>query len=273
MKAIITDLDGTILPHGGNISEETFRSFRELGKKGVVRIIATGRTLFAARKFLSDDFPIDYLIFSSGTGTMRWKDKKILSAHHLSICEARQIARYLWEYNINFTVQQTIPDNHHFYYTDIYPHHTDFLRRVEKFGEFGTLIHHYDEIRTAASQFLLILDPTQLKLIEKIRCDLTQFSVVRSTSPFDHRAIWLEIYPSGIQKGSACRELLRTLRLKSRECAGLGNDYNDVDFLDVCGQAYLVANAPERLKPYYKSVASDRDNGFTEFIRKIFRES
>lgn len=269
MKAIITDLDGTILPHGGNISESTLQSLREVEKEGMVRIIATGRTLFAARKFLPDDFPVDYLIFSSGTGILRWKDKKILSAHHLSMQEAQQIADYLWGYNINFTVQQTIPDNHYFYYTDIYPHHTDFLRRIEKFREFGTLIRHSGEIRTAATQFLLILDPVQLKLIEKIRDDLSCFSVVRSTSPFDHRAIWLEIYPSGIHKGSACRELFRTLHLNSEDCAGLGNDYNDVDFLDICGQAYLVANAPERLKPYYKSVASDRNNGFTEFVQKV----
>ena len=78
------------------------------------------------------------------------------------------------------------------------------------------------------------------------------------------------IYPPGINKGSTCQELLRLLNLTGLDCAGLGNDYNDVDFLDICGQAYLVQNAPERLKPHYKSVASDRNNGFTEFIRKTF---
>ena len=92
MKAIITDLDGTILPQGENISPSTRHTLEQLGKEGIVRVIATGRTLFAARKFLPDDFPIDYLVFSSGAGIMRWEDKKILAAHHLQPEETRHIA-------------------------------------------------------------------------------------------------------------------------------------------------------------------------------------
>ncbi|MCM1030374.1 MAG: Cof-type HAD-IIB family hydrolase [Oscillibacter sp.] len=270
MKAIITDLDGTILPQGENISPSTRHTLEQLGKEGIVRVIATGRTLFAARKFLPDDFPIDYLVFSSGAGIMRWEDKKILAAHHLQPEETRHIAEYLWDYNINFTIQQEIPDNHYFYYTDIYPRHSDYQRRVEKFQEFGTVIYHPDAIRTAATQVILILDPVQINLIEKIKADLSAFSVIRSTSPFDHKAIWLEIYPPGVNKGTTCQELLHLLHLTGRDCAGLGNDYNDVDFLDLCARAYLVENAPERLKPHYKSVASDRHDGFTEFIHKVF---
>ena len=78
MKAIITDLDGTILPQGENISTSTLHTLEQLGAEGIIRIIATGRTLFAARKFLPDNFPIDYLVFSSGAGIMRWRDKKSL---------------------------------------------------------------------------------------------------------------------------------------------------------------------------------------------------
>lgn len=270
MKAIITDLDGTILPQGENISEATRYTLKRLGDHNIIRIIATGRTLFAARKFLPDNFPIDYLIFSSGAAIMRWKDKKILSSYHLNRDETQQIAEYLWDYNINFTIQQEIPDNHYFYYTDIYPRHSDYQRRVEKFQEFGTRIQNSTEIKTAATQIILILDPMQIRLIEKIKADLSDYSVIRSTSPFDHKAVWLEIYPHGINKGSTCHELLQQLQLSGTDCAGLGNDYNDVDFLDLCSQAYLVGNAPERLKPYYKSVASDRNNGFTEFISKVW---
>ena len=72
---------------------------------------------------------------------------------------ARYITDYLWNYNINFTIQQEIPDNHYFYYTDIYPRHTDYQRRVEKFQEFGTVIQQTSEIKTAATQVILILEP------------------------------------------------------------------------------------------------------------------
>lgn len=266
MKAIITDLDGTILPKGGRISLETQAALQEIGRKGTIRIIATGRNLFAARKVLPEDFPIDYLVFSSGAGILRWHDKQILSTHHLSPEETRKIARYLWDYNINFMVQKEIPENHHFYYTTIYPQHEDYKHRIETYSDFGTAINTPVDIASGATQLIMILDAMQVKLVEQIRADLNHYSVIRSTSPVDNRAIWLEIFPQNINKGTACRQLLSQLQITPNNCAGIGNDYNDVDFLDICGQSFLVANAPKRLKPHYKTVAQDIDNGFAEFI-------
>lgn len=268
-KAIISDLDGTILPHGGQISSATVKALEQAGEQGILRIIATGRNLFAARKVIPDTLPIDYLVFSSGAGIMRWNDKKIISAHHLSRQETVELAEYLWNYNINFTIQQEIPNNHHFYYTDLYPLHDDFRHRIETYRQFGTCIGTTGEIQTGATQLIMILDPIQLHLLEQVRNDLKNYSVIRSTSPVDNRAIWLEIFPQGIHKGSACASLLQGLSISPADCAGIGNDYNDVDFLDICGQAYLVANAPQRLKPHYKSVASDKDGGFTEFMNQL----
>lgn len=268
-KAFISDLDGTLFPKGGRISEDTIKGFREAGKQEICRIIATGRNLYSALKVLPPDFPLDYLVFSSGAGILQWNGQRLLSATHLEQEEARDIARYLWDYNINFTIQREIPENHRFYYTQIYPLQEDYKHRLATYEEFGTAIASPAEIHGKATQLIMILDPLQIRLIEKIRHDLRDYSVIRSTSPVDNQAIWLEIFPKGINKGSTCHHLLTSIGISCEACAGIGNDYNDVDFLDICGQAFLVANAPERLKPHYKSVASDRNNGFSEFLSKI----
>lgn len=266
IRAIISDLDGTILPRKGEISADTLRAFRFAGQKQCKRIIATGRNLYSAQKVLPPDFPIDYLVFSSGAGVMRWRDRKILTSCHLSGTEAHHIAGYLWNYNINFTIQREIPDNHYFYYTDLYPLHEDYKNRVATYAPFGTLISSPENIQGEATQFVLILDALQIRLLDQIRQDLKDFSIVRSTSPIDNKAIWLEIFASGINKGSTCRELLGQLNISCEECAGIGNDYNDVDFLDICGKSYLVANAPENLHRHYKLVKADREEGFAEFV-------
>lgn len=268
IEAIITDLDGTILPRGGNISLENLDAFRMAGEKGCLRIIATGRSLYAARKALSPDFPIDYLVFSSGAGILDWPRQELLFFRHLNTRSTREIADYLWNYNINFTIQREIPDNHLFYYTDLYPVQEDYKRRIETYQPFGTPIYSPQEIEGEATQFVLILDAGQLRLWEEIRQALSAYSVVRSTSPIDNKAIWLEIFSPGINKGNTCRSLLQQQGISLSQTAGIGNDYNDIDFLDICAEAYLVENAPYRLKPYYKSVASDRNNGFKEFIQR-----
>lgn len=270
IQAIISDLDGTILPRGGTISAETIAAFQKAGQRGAQRIIATGRNLYSALQVLPPEFPIDYLVFSSGAGIMRWADRQILFARHLSRRSAQGIARHLWDYNINFTIQHAIPDNHHFYYTQLYPLHEDYKRRVATYEPFGTPISSPAEIQGEATQFVLILDATQIRLLEEIRKGLSRYSVVRSTSPIDAKAIWIEIFARNINKGTTCLHLLEELRIPPEHCAGIGNDYNDVDFLDLCAQSYIVRNAPEQLKSYYKSVASDRNNGFAEFVRKVF---
>lgn len=266
--AIITDLDGTILPRGGCVSEEVLSALQNIGEKGNVRIIATGRNLYSARQVLADDFPIDYLVFASGAGVMCWHDKKLLSVCHLSEKNAHDIARYLWDFSINFTVQREIPDNHHYYYTEHYPQHADYLRRLETYKTFGIPISTPEDIHGRVTQFVMILDAMQLRLMEDIRLQLSGYSIVRTTSPIDNRAIWLEIFAKGVNKGAACRKLLEMLEIDCANCAGIGNDYNDVDFLDICGHSAVVSNAPVQLKNLYKTVASDRQNGFVEFAIK-----
>lgn len=269
IQAIITDLDGTVLPRGGTVNTTDIDAFHRAGALGMTRIIATGRNLYAARKVLADDFPVDYLVFSSGAGIMRWADKKITSTWQLSETETREIATHLWDYNINFTIQKEIPENHCFYYTDMYPLHEDYKRRIENYSDFGTLIGCPADIQGGATQLILILDATRIRLMEQLRGQLSRFSVIRSTSPMDNKALWIEIFSRNVNKGNACEHLINQLHIPYSACAGLGNDYNDIDFLERCGQAFMVSNATYRPKSAFKTVADDAKNGFSEFITAV----
>ena len=53
IKAIIIDLDGTTLPRNWHqISEENRKALEEAGRQGVVRILATGRSVFSLNNTL-----------------------------------------------------------------------------------------------------------------------------------------------------------------------------------------------------------------------------
>ena len=68
-KMVVTDLDGTLLNAQGVISEPELLTLKKLGNEGYCRVIATGRSLYSIRKTLAfDQLPVDYLIFSSGSG-------------------------------------------------------------------------------------------------------------------------------------------------------------------------------------------------------------
>lgn len=267
IRAIIIDLDGTTLPRGWKtISKENKEALEEAGRQGITRILATGRSVFSFQNALPEGLPIDYMVFSSGAGIMHWNDKRLIGTRELSSEATIEIASMLWKYNINFTIQQPIPDNHHFYYRNTSPLHEDFRRRVENYPGLGTPIQSIQDIRGEATQFLVILDASQIQLHGEIQEKLSEYSVIRSTSPIDNQAIWTEIFAPDVNKGTSCQILLDQLGIRYAECAGLGNDYNDIDFLERCGYPYIVANAPEPLRSKFKNVTNDTDNGLAEFI-------
>ena len=80
IKAIIIDLDGTTLPRNGHqISEENRVALEGAGQQGVIRILATGRSVFSLINTLPEGLPVDYMVFSSGAGIMHWMTKRFFS--------------------------------------------------------------------------------------------------------------------------------------------------------------------------------------------------
>ena len=51
-KAVILDLDGTLLHSDGSISEYTLEILQECKRKGILVIVATARFWFKAEKYL-----------------------------------------------------------------------------------------------------------------------------------------------------------------------------------------------------------------------------
>ena len=80
LKMVITDLDGTLANRDGKISKADLNTLEQLGEQNITRVIATGRSIYSAKKVLDENLPIDYLLFSSGAGILHWHRKEIIKA-------------------------------------------------------------------------------------------------------------------------------------------------------------------------------------------------
>ena len=65
-KAIVLDLDGTLLHSDGSVSEYTLKILRECKNRGIYIVVATARFWFKAEKYLKLIAP-DYAILADGT--------------------------------------------------------------------------------------------------------------------------------------------------------------------------------------------------------------
>ncbi|OQY27729.1 MAG: hypothetical protein B6244_09470 [Candidatus Cloacimonetes bacterium 4572_55] len=264
LEMVITDLDGTLLPIDGSVSSTDFRTLQRLGEWGVCRVIATGRSLFSAKKVLPDDFPIDYLIFSSGSGILDWHEKKLLFSKNLTEEETARIAHILIMEETDFMLHKPIPENHRFLYYKTGADNPDFGRRCAFYQDFiSPLESEFGIWKTGVGcQFVAII-PQNLSKFESIKNRLGDYQVIRATSPLDGKSIWIEVLPKRVSKGSSADRLCRMLGKDPARTVAIGNDYNDVDLLDWAGMGVMVENAPEELKRNFYVTSHTERSGFT----------
>src|SRR5690554_1979874 len=268
MKRIVfTDLDGTLLDNDWKLSKKNHDTLLLLGEKGVVRTIVTGRSLYSARKILEDDFPIDYLVFSTGAGIMNWKKKELLLARNIPEDTVIQYAEILLEEKINFMLHREIPESHYFYYYEGDETPPDFHKRVEIYTRFAQPFRYADHACLPATQFLSILSPDRFPAVNDfVKRKGLLLSTIKTTSPLLKNSLWLEIYAPDVSKGYATEYLAERLRCCPSDCMAIGNDFNDLDMLEWSRNSFVVGNSPKELKRRYKTVAVNEADGFSEAV-------
>jgi len=267
IKAVFTDLDRTLLKNNGTFSKINLNAMKALAENSITLIIATGRNILSAKKVLTNINYFDYLMFSSGAGIIKWQTKEIIYENHINKENTNRAINVLLKNDVDFMVHDVIPENHRFYY---WIHHSlpDFKRRIKIYEEFAKPLE-LDHSPSKATQLLAVLKENEDAKFERIKSELGFAKVIRATSPLDRRSIWLEIFPQNISKGHSAEWLCNELGIEKNETVGIGNDFNDIDLLEITHKSYVVANAPDEFKQRFDVVASNENNGFAEVVQNI----
>jgi Cof subfamily protein (haloacid dehalogenase superfamily) len=269
-KILFTDLDGTITDDQSTIPPTISEALARLGERKVVRIVATGRSLHSARRVIAPDFPIDYLIFSCGSGIVEWKTGDVVNAHHLQSDEIERVTQHLLLQGLDFMLHRAIPDNHCFYYFSSGQENPDFARRCERNADFAISSRLSFPVLREATQFLVVEPPARgATVFERLKTELSPLSVIRTTSPLDHSSMWVEIFAPGVSKARGASWLAERLGFEPQEAVAIGNDYNDIELLEWAHHKYLVSNAPPDLQARYRTLSGRGPAGFLEMVQQF----
>ena len=266
VKSIVVDLDGTLLNDNKKVGDRDFETLQKLGMKGIVRIIATGRSLYSFYQVLDNDFPIDYLIFAAGGGIMNFKTREIIKSYSIEKGDVIKIVNKLDALKIDFQIREDIPNGHSYVYKKYSNNNPDFDRLNSLYKSFANELIDF-KIITSSSRIICIHKNDSL--VNQIEKEFIGFSIIRATSPIDNQSVWMEIYPKGVNKGTAVKYLFEKLNLSLLNTAGIGNDYNDIHFMDIIKNSFMVNSAPNDLKRKYSVTVSNNDNPLTEVIKKF----
>jgi hydroxymethylpyrimidine pyrophosphatase-like HAD family hydrolase len=256
LQMLVCDLDGTLLLHGKPFAPADVQRLHALGRKGVVRAIATGRALATAQKVIPPEFPIDYLIFSSGAGILDWRSQELLASHTLHPDEVQLAVQTFVAHEIDFMLHAPIPEQHIIHFHRTGKPNADFERRLARYAADGRLLEH-DDVRGPASQVLGVSplgDPAEP--FETLQRTLPSLSVIRATSPLDGHSMWIEVFAPAVSKSQAAAWIAHACGVTPAHAWAIGNDYNDWDLLRWAGRAAVVQDAPATMRAEFMSVSS-----------------
>lgn len=267
----VTDLDGTLLTRQKVVAQGDLQALNVLREMGCLVAIATGRSNFSFNNLMETlgyagtihAFPADYVIFSTGAGIMDYPGSRILKSFTLGPEDVSSIAGYLESQHLDYMIHAPIPDTRRFIYRRHSRDNPDFQKRIKLYSDFAEPLTPALVKSSSGATELLCIVPKQHghKVAERVRQALSNYSVIRATSPLDGQSVWIEIFAPGVSKSSAAEWLCNQLDIDRRKVGAVGNDYNDVDLLQWAKSGYVVDNAPEDLKAQFEIVSSNEHNG------------
>jgi len=265
----ITDFDGTLLGSDGTIAQKDLDALESLSRHGVKTAIATGRSLHSFINSPGADLAVDYIIFSTGAGVATQPGHELLYQLNLSSEMVAQTLDIMHNSALDFMLHHPIPDNHIFLYRRVNLDNTDFESRIERHNEFGQPLEniHLNGFGEA-SQFIAVVPPEKSRaVLEAVRNELPELSIVLATSPLDHESGWIELFHPDVSKGKTAAWLASKLDIDSGDTMAIGNDYNDLDLLEWAAHSFVVDNAPDDMKTRFETVSSNNNGGVAEAIR------
>jgi len=269
----VTDLDGTLLRSDRTFAEADLAALRRLGAHGVVRVLATGRSLFSLNRVGTSGLPLDYLVFSTGAGVAEFPSGRIVRARALGPDEVRRTCDALQDLRLDFMVQRPIPDTHEFAFHATGRPNPDFEQRIRLYERFAFPLAGDIAAFGPATQFVAVVprDEAQAALAQ-VRRLLPGLTVIRTTSPLDGCSTWIEVFPAGVSKGRTTAWLAESLGIAHHRTASVGNDYNDLDLLEWAAQPFVTANAPADLRERYTAVAAHDHGGVAEAAERWLKK-
>ncbi len=265
IRMIVSDIDGTLIPLGGSVHPDTVDAIRRAVDRGVMFVLASGRTFLNAAAAASG-IGIDCPIISAnggradaGTQESPIYEDRMDEALAARVCESL-IAEGCFMTSYVGTRVYTLPESNGYGST---------CQRVSEAKPGRSFARQLDREGMRAEgvkgpyKFEAYSDDAELLSRLRVRFDAWGLSV-SSAFPYN-----LEILPPGGGKGKAVSCLAKKFGIAREEIMTLGDGSNDIGLLSASGWPVAMGNAVESLKAIASAVAPRcEENGAAWAIRK-----
>jgi len=253
IKAVISDMDGTLIGYNTSYDPAVVPLIGQLKEKGVYFSVATGNAyLGVIARYIQELNASPLNIFNGGGIIRNYITGHIPWIQTIGQSSASYIARLFHERGLVFSLETK---------EDAY-----MTTQVSSpaYVEYSPLLFHFEDIPNHIVKILLHVGLNKLdeKTVDELRADITRFCKDVQVMKFHIERWWgLDITTEKSTKHTAALELGRLIGVNKDEMVGIGDSYNDYPLFMACNYKIAMGNAPKELLEIADFVAPSTANG------------
>lgn len=245
IKAIVVDLDRTLLHTDKSISPYTAEVFKKCKQKGITLMVATARPYRTMTQFC-EVIDFDAISATNGASVICEGYRK---QRRLSLEGAERILNALKNYpDFRVTLETGEEAYSNMPIEDYYSVISDDLAAVAR--------------TEGAVKILVGLDtPETLEIVKEMLTDDLYYTVANGHL--------MQIMNKSVTKWNGVKAMLEICGCSAEETVYFGDDYDDVEPIKMCGVGVAVSNAIDEVKAVADHIAeSNDDDGVAKFIER-----
>lgn len=274
-KAILLDLDGTLLTNEKVISKRTKRILMRAQRQGAKVVLASGRPV-KGMQYIREELELDayhgLMVSYNGASVTDCTTDKELFSQPLPIDSAKAVLEHIKHFNVKPMIEQ----GDYLYVEDVYNNLIQFEGKAVNIIEYeargcGFKLCEVDDLAHFADfplhKILIAGNPDYLEnYFQQIKKPFQDTLTCAFSAPF-----YFEFTDKGIDKANAIQRALASLGIAAEDTIAFGDGQNDCTMLDYAGRSIAMGNAVEELKDVAGEVTlTNEEDGIAVVLEKIF---
>ncbi|MBP1041914.1 HAD family phosphatase [Vagococcus sp. BWB3-3] len=274
IKAIILDLDGTLLNSEKNISPKTKATLIDAQQKGIKLVLASGRPTTGMIQHAEELEMAKHhglLVSYNGAKVIDCQTMAELYSRGLTVSEGKAVLEHLKQ----FDVKVMIDKGNYMYVNNVFADHLMYR---------GTEINII-EYEARGGNFLLCeqadlaesLDHELSKILTAADSDYLAENHKKMMAPFEQTLnamftadFYFEFTAKNVDKAQALATVLQPMGIEPAEMMAVGDGHNDRSMLEYAGFSIAMENAVQELKDIATHVTlSNDDDGIAHILNEL----
>ena len=264
VKAIMCDIDGTLLSSEGVVTKKTVEMIKESREKGILFGLSTGRDVNSIQTLLGTwgiEGLVDMIVGTGGAEIYDYTLDISKAQYPLDGELIKEIVKHYEDMDCNFA----IPEDGIFYS----PKDDEYIQDLSKGDRVPYKVVDYNEYLTSPkAKLIIICKPEYMdQIIERSK---TFHSDDYKSSSLKTASVLYEYMDPRISKTAGLKEILKLHHIDIKDIVTFGDADNDVEMMQAVGTAIAMGRHSEKVGEVASMVTgTDKEEGITMALKKL----